>query len=279
MDRIAFHGYGLHTGKRCAVTLIRAPGPVCFIVAGEEISREQMQVQRAEYGVRVTALGGRLDVDLVEHLFAAFAGLGVQGGIMVQVEGPEIPLLDGGSREFGAALCALGAPRAAPRLRVVQAGEVVAGESRYSFEPADGTQISVEIDFDCDTIGVQRANWDGSPTRFLSEIAPARTFGFRLQYESLAALGRARRVDPRAVMVIEPDGSITPPGAPPGELEFARHKLLDLLGDLYLFGGPPLGRVTARRPGHRANHQAIAQALEYGLLERAGGVENSTSQR
>jgi UDP-3-O-[3-hydroxymyristoyl] N-acetylglucosamine deacetylase len=276
LDRIAFHGRGLHTGRRSAITLIRAAGPVCFAVGSDQVSREQLRVERAEYGVRVVGAGGRLDVDLVEHLFAALAGLGVQSGMVVQVEGHEVPLLDGGSRELAAAVRALGPPRSAPYLRVAQAGEVLVGESRYSFEPGSTVELAVEIEFDCPTIGVQRATWDGTPERFLAELAPARTFGFRSQYEKLRELGRARCVDPRAVIVLDELGNVVPPGAPPTAGEFARHKLLDLLGDLYLFGGPPLGRITVRRPGHRANHQAVQQALEYGLLERSTSVENDS---
>ena len=135
----------------------------------------------------------------------------------------------------------------------------------------------VEIEFDCPAIGVQRATWDGTPERFASELAPARTFGFRKQYDELRAMGRARHVDPRSVIVLEGDGTVIGPGTPPTDGEFARHKLLDLLGDLYLFGGPPLGRMSARRPGHRANHQAVRQALEYGLLERVTSVENTAT--
>jgi UDP-3-O-[3-hydroxymyristoyl] N-acetylglucosamine deacetylase len=276
VDRISFHGRGLHTGEPCAVTLVRTPGPVCFASNGEQVSREQLEVVRAQYGVRVRGPKGRPDIDLVEHLFAAFAGLAIQHGVTVHVQGPEIPLLDGSAYELAMALRALGAPRSAPRLRVVQAGEVLAGESRYSFEPGNAVEITVEVHYDVARLGRQRASWDGGSERFLAELARARTFGFRRQYAELRALGRAKRVDPRSVMVLEADGSVAPPGAPPGEAELARHKLLDLLGDLYFFGGPPLGKLVARRPGHRANHQAARQALEYGLLVRTGALRNGT---
>ncbi len=268
MDRISFHGRGLHSGNQCSVALIRTPGPVCFVHGAEQVAREQLVVTQAEYGVRVGSKGGHLDVDLVEHLLGALGGLGVQSGVSIVVEGAEIPLLDGGAEELACALRALAPPRGRPLLRVAQAGEVLVGESRFSFEPASTVDLAVSIEFDSPGIGAQSASWDGTVERFMAELAPARTFGFRSQYGELQAIGRAQHVDPRAVMVVEPDGSVASPGAAATHLEFARHKLLDLIGDLYLFGGPPLGKLAARRPGHRANHQAVHQAIEYGLLER-----------
>jgi UDP-3-O-[3-hydroxymyristoyl] N-acetylglucosamine deacetylase len=241
---------------------------MCFVHGAEQVAREQLVVKQAEYGVRVGSEGGRLDIDLVEHLLAALGGLGVQNGVSIIVEGAEVPLLDGGAEELACALLALGAPRGRPLLRVAQAGEVLVGESRFSFEPESTVDLSVSIEFDSPGIGAQNANWNGTVERFMAELAPARTFGFRSQYGQLQALGRARHVDPRAVMVLEQDGSVAAPGAAANHVEFARHKLLDLIGDLYLFGGPPLGKLAARRPGHRANHQAVRQAIEYGLLER-----------
>lgn len=268
MDRISFHGRGLHSGDRCSVTLIRTPGPVCFVNGAEQVAREQLVVKQMDYGVRVASDHGGVDVDLVEHLLAAFGGLGIQSGVSVAVEGPEVPLLDGGAQELACALQALAPPRSRPLLRVAQAGEVLVGESRYSFEPGSTVGVAVSIEFDSPGIGAQSASWDGTVDKFMAELAPARTFGFRSQHGELQAIGRAQHVDPRAVMVIEDDGTVASPGAAASNLEFARHKLLDLIGDLFLFGGPALGKVAARRPGHRANHQAVRQAIEYGLLER-----------
>lgn len=265
LDHITFHGPGLHTGVQCSLVLARAPGPLCFIIGEDEIDRSLMRALRADYGVELD-LGGRAKVDLVEHLFAAFAGLSIQHGVRIVAGGPEIPLLDGGAREFAAALQALGPPRSPPQLRVVQAGEVITDRSRYSFEPQEGIHVGVEVDFS--PFGTQRASWDGSSAAFLSQIAPARTFGFRSDARRLRASGRATHVDPSAVIVIEDDGSVLPPFRPPEDSELARHKLLDLLGDLFLFGGPPVGKLFAQRPGHRASHRAIEQALEFGLLER-----------
>jgi UDP-3-O-[3-hydroxymyristoyl] N-acetylglucosamine deacetylase len=143
----------------------------------------------------------------------------------------------------------------------------------YEFEPGSGRTVDVEVEFAAAYIGKQQARWDGSFERFVSEIAWARTFGFRREGEDLFARARALGVDPSVVMVLDDDGRVEPPGAPARSLEFARHKLLDLVGDLYVFGGPPQGAVLARKPGHRATHRAVAIALERGLLARGESAE------
>jgi len=140
------------------------------------------------------------------------------------------------------------------------------GESRYEFAPASGTSVEVTVEFA--PFGSQGAAWDGAEASFLATIAGARTFGYRHQAADLRALGRAQCVNPRAVVVLESDGSVMPPGEPPKASELARHKLLDLLGDLYLYGGPPQGRIRVERPGHQSNHRAVCEGFARGLLER-----------
>ncbi len=266
MEKIILHGAGLHSGAPCSVALRRGFGEVRFVNRAGDATCAELEVVRADHGVQVRAPAIQLELDLVEHLLGALAGLSVRRGIAIEVDGPEVPLLDGGARELALALAALSPPRSPPKLRVAQAGDVHVGASRYTFEPAEDVCIEVQVEFD--GIGPERASWDGSPERFLAEIAPARTFGFRRDAAGLRARGRAAHVDPRAVIVLEDDGSVAPPAEPRGDGELARHKLLDLLGDCFLFGGPARGRLVAFRPGHAATQRAIRQALEYGLLVR-----------
>lgn len=263
MNEIVFHGVGLHSGAQCAVALRRRTGELAFLQDGRRAGLGELSVVRADRGVQVRSDSG-LEIDLVEHLMAAMAGLSIRRSLQVELAGPEVPLLDGGALELGRALDALELPRDPPALRVVQAGDIHVDGSRYAFEPGDAVEIEVDVEFE--GLGAESARWRGDPAGFLSEIAPARTFGFSSEAEELRQIGRAGHVDPHAVIVIEPDGSVAPPGEPPRPAELARHKLLDLLGDLYLFGGPPLGRLRAGRPGHARNQRAMRQALEFGLL-------------
>ena len=267
MEEIVFHGRGLHSGEPCAVALSRRPGPLCFETHKGQATREQLEVLRADRGVCVRAGRIGLKVDLIEHLFAAFGGLGVQQGLRIEVlRGPEIPLLDGAALEFAAAVKALAPPRSAPRLRVARAGELVVGESSYAFAPADTIRIDVRVQFPGRE--VEQATWDGSAAGFFREIAPARTFGFRRDAAMLRASGRAAHVDPNSVLVLEDDGKIAPNASPARPGELVRHKLLDLIGDLFLYGGPPLGALSADRPGHARTHEAVRRALADGLVER-----------
>lgn len=265
LAEIALFGRGLHSGAWCGVRLRRSPGPVRFEVGGQHATFAECRVLRADHGVQLELAPGAT-VDLVEHLLAALGGLGIREGLTVSVSGPELPLLDGGGLGWARALGALALAPHAPRLEVVRALDVSVGASHYRFRPASTTSLEVDIAFDNPAIGAQSARWDGSAEAFVQQIAPARTFGFVRDGEALRRAGRASFVDPRSVLVFDDEGhtpELTPPPAP-GEL--ARHKLLDLIGDLYLFGGPPRGHVHALRPGHAATRVAVSEALRLGGL-------------
>lgn len=265
-------GVGLHSGQPCSITLTRSDGPVVICSPGGAIAIRELVVRRADHGVQIATPDGSFAIDSVEHLFAALGGLGIYRGVAIEVEGGEIPLLDGGALALARALRALGLGDASPspaRLFVARAEEIRVGDSTYSFAPSDSTSVAVIVDFEAPRVGIQMATWDGNDDAFIRDIAPARTFGFRRDGAALAAAGRARGVDPKAVMVLADDGSVERPGAAARPSEFARHKLLDLVGDSYLFGGPPRGTVHATRPGHAATHRAFAQALDGSVLERA----------
>jgi len=202
-------------------------------------------------------------VATVEHLLAAFAGLGVRSGCRVVLGGDdELPLLDGSAMAFTKRLLELDLPRSGSVLRVARAGRVTAGEAMYDFAPGDAVNVTAEVDLpaSCERI----ATWNGEPATFM-QVARARTFALEADIAELERLGVAQHVDPASVVVVSDDrlwgsGSVAPD-------EPARHKLLDLVGDAYLAGGPPLGSLRATRPGHARNHQAFAEARARGILE------------
>jgi UDP-3-O-[3-hydroxymyristoyl] N-acetylglucosamine deacetylase len=237
---------------------------VCFVSAGRSTSYQDAKVLRTDYGVELELSELGVRVDLVEHLLGAFAGLGIKEGVSVAVSGPEVPLLGGGAAELARALKDLGIKPGVAALRVLRSSRVEVGPSIYEFEPEDRTEIEVQVEFP--GVGVQRAGWNGGAEAFVSEIAPARTFGFARDGERLKQLGRARHVDTTSVLVFDESGKEIVSCRPMSENELARHKLLDLLGDLYLYGGPPIGRLSALRPGHTCNHAAVRLALERGVL-------------
>jgi UDP-3-O-[3-hydroxymyristoyl] N-acetylglucosamine deacetylase len=266
MDWVSFHGRGLHSGALCGVQLALAPGAVHFETVHGPLGLDALHVARTDRGVKLVSRAFEFELDLVEHLLAAFGGLGIYKGVAIRAFGPEVPLLDGGALSFATALRALDVTRSAPRLRVAHEARIVSGASIYDFEPAKATELVVQVEFA--QRGPESATWNGSAAEFTKDFAPARTFGFRSEHEALLTRGRASHVDPESVLILEDDGSVLPPASAPTANELARHKLLDLVGDLYFFGGPPVGRIRAARPGHTATHAAIRRALDDGILDR-----------
>jgi UDP-3-O-[3-hydroxymyristoyl] N-acetylglucosamine deacetylase len=239
-------GRGLHSGAHARVTLARRDGPVTLngtAVADLRVVGKDRATTVAEPRVAT-----------VEHLFAALAGLGVREGIAIAVDGPELPLLDGGAAKWCEVIAGFGIVLRRAGLRVARSGTVEIGRSRYVFE------VEVEVE--------KTAKWSGDAMDFAARIAPARTFAFAHEVAELASRGLASHVDPESVVVLAPD-VVHSAGRAFSSDEPARHKLLDLIGDLYLYGGPPIGRVRAFRPGHGATHAAVARALALGILARS----------
>jgi UDP-3-O-[3-hydroxymyristoyl] N-acetylglucosamine deacetylase len=246
------------------VRIARAEGPIVFAQRGAEARLAELAPVRTDRGVTASTADGRVRVDLIEHLLAAIGGLGVSGGLRIAIDGDEPPLLDGGAARFAEAIAALDPPRGR-RLRVTRAESFEHQRSRYRFAPGPDVHVRVVIDFPA-PVGRQEAAWDGDAGDFARRIAPARTFGWRHELDALRAAGRAAEIDLASVLVF--DGERVLAGCrPPDHDEPARHKLLDLVGDLALHGGPPIGSIEAELPGHTATHAVVARAIAVGVLE------------
>ncbi len=261
---IRVEGVGVHTGVPVRVVLSRRPGPVVLRSIGLEATLAELSVASSNRSTTVEAYGGRLRVATVEHLFAALAGLGIHDGVVIDLDGPEMPLLDGGASAWCEALSCFGFAPSAPRLRVTRPGILDVGTSRYELLPGPGLDVQVIVELDNASVD-PFAQWTGDVGDFTRRIASARTFAQTRDLEELARSGLSRHVPPEAVVLIAPD-SVHAFGRPFRSDEPACHKLLDLVGDCYLWGGPPVGRLRATRPGHRANALAFAQAIEQGIL-------------
>ncbi|WP_174422456.1 UDP-3-O-acyl-N-acetylglucosamine deacetylase [Calidithermus chliarophilus] len=252
---IEVSGIGLHSGERATVRFHPAEGPVRFRVGGVEIPARASAVVDT---LRCTTLGAQgARVATVEHLLGALWLKNLWQGLLVEVEGPEIPILDGSAREWLRALEPLPAnplePLPLPRpLRVLEdQGQIVA-------EPAPEFRLSVTITFKHPLIGYRRFE---SPPGRLAEVAEARTFGFLRDLEALRAQGLAHGASLENTLVYTETSSLNAPRLPD---EPVRHKALDFLGDVYLAGAPFRGHFTVHRGSHRL-HVELARALE-GLL-------------
>ena len=258
----ALEGLGLHRGEPASLEIVRAPGPVAFS-RGEVV--RPIRAFRLVASPRATSLvSDAFAVSTVEHLFAALAGLAVRAGCRsVLGGGEELPLLDGTAMPYVRKLEQLGLAPSPPELRVAREGRVEVDGSVYELHPGGGVEVSVDVDLPPSC--AREARWDGEPASFMA-IAGARTFARAEDVEELSRLGVARHVDPQSVLVVSDDA--IQGVAPIARDEPARHKLLDLIGDVYFWGGPPRGSLRVTRPGHARNHRAFEQALAQGILVR-----------
>ena len=201
-------------------------------------------------------------VATVEHLLAALYGLGVDN-LRVELEGPELPALDGSAAPWVELLRRAGLrEQAAARRTLVldRAIELREGEGWIRAEPCSGFAVRYAIDYAHPAVGRQELSIDGDdPDRFAREIAPARTFGFASELRGLQDAGLARGGSLASAILLDEHGVVNPEGLRfPDEL--IRHKLLDLLGDLALLGVRLRARIRVERGGHRL-HQALVAAL------------------
>lgn len=256
---IRIEGRGLRTGAPCSIRFDRAAGPLLLRASGSEAVLSDVSVVDA---TRATTIAiGDARVATVEHLFAALAAADVREGLVVTFEGPETPFVDGAARTFLDAVLGLEIAPSPSRLRVVREATI----ERYSFAPAAEASLEVRIDFG-DARLAPVARWDGSLSSFRRDIASARTFALAEEVEALADRGLVAHVAKESVIVLASD-EILSAGAPFAAEEPARHKLLDLVGDLFLWGGPPRGRILASRPGHAATHDVMRKAIDAGIVE------------
>jgi UDP-3-O-[3-hydroxymyristoyl] N-acetylglucosamine deacetylase len=263
---VSARGHGLHSGKPARVTLRPAePGSGIVWVAGEAGRRVEIPT-RVEHVVSTraatTLARDGVRVGTVEHLLAALAGLGVDD-LRVELEGEELPALDGSAAGFVALLREAGVVErggAVEPLCVTRPLELRRGEARARVLPAPRLSLACVVDFAHPAIGRQDARLDPlSPAAFASEIAPARTFGFVRDVEALRAAGLARGASVENTLVFDDERVLNPDGARWPD-EPARHKLLDLVGDLALLGRPLAARVEVERGGHGL-HLALVEAL------------------
>lgn len=259
-------GTGLHTGAACRVRVDpAAPGSgIVFVRDGQPIAARLASVTGSE---RRTVLGtGAARVETVEHLLAAVFAAGLDD-LEVQVDGPEIPILDGSFAPFVALLDEAGCLCQAGTMTVATLEgpiEITEGQARYVATPATELEVAVTLDYAAPVIGRQGHRWPMSSDDFRSEISGARTYGFLSEVAALRARELLGGATPDCAIVLSEDGVLNTTLRWPNE--FARHKLGDLIGDLALLGSRLAMRVEASRPSHGGNiacARAIAAAARY----------------
>jgi UDP-3-O-[3-hydroxymyristoyl] N-acetylglucosamine deacetylase len=257
-------GIGLHSGVRVAMRL-RPGSPNTGIVFrrmdldGAEIPARQEHLQRSN--LATTLAIGEASVGTVEHILAAAAGLGIDN-LVVEVEGKEIPILDGSAAPFIYLIHEAGIKvQQAPRqfIKIIEPLRVDDGDKFVAVYPSDRFKITYSIEFEHPLIGEQRQTFVVTPRCFTEQIAPARTFGFLREVEALRRAGLALGGSMENAIVVG-DNSILN-NQLRFEDEFVRHKILDAIGDLMLAGAPLLGHVVAHRAGH-ALHAGLVETIQ-----------------
>lgn len=257
---LTLEGVGLHTGLAARVRIQGAP-PGSGVVFSRS-DRPETSIPATLEAVRETrrgvTLGDGVTVATVEHLLSAAAGLGIDN-LRVDLEGPELPALDGSAAGFVSALEEAGIAEQEVPARVIELGEAVVtlGEGRAATRRAEGFRVTYTVDLP-PPLGRQVASAE-IPNAYRTAIAPARTWGFIDEAPALLRQGLARGAGPDNVLVIGPDGYLTPPRFPD---EPVRHKILDLVGDLALLGGRLRGHIDVTRGGHGL-HVALAREIAH----------------
>lgn len=271
--KTSVEGIGLHSGKPARVTLCPAPVDSGVVFVRTDLPHPVELPARAEFVVDTTLSttigrdGAR--VATVEHLLAALYGLGLDN-VRVEVDGPEVPILDGSAEPFVRLIEQAGIrEQKAPRKVAVVRRPVhlVEGDKELHLVPASTLQISCAIDFAHPLITDQRYSVEINSRTFSREIARARTFGFVKEVEYLRSRGLALGGSLENAIVIDDFHILNEDGLRFAD-EFVRHKILDAVGDLSLLGMPLVGHLTAHKTGHAMNHRLVQTLLEEpGLIE------------
>ena len=263
-SRINCNGVGLHSGRRVMLTI----GPAT-VDTGIRFKRVDPAGMRAVIPARwdhvvdtrlctVIGNGDSVVVSTVEHLMAAFAGLGIDNAT-IEIDGPEVPIMDGSADAFVFLIeCAGIVEQSAPRKRIRILKSISVGDERANatLVPAPFASLDFALDFANPAIGKQEKSVRVAEDAFKRELSRARTFGFAEEVELLRKAGLARGGSLDNAVVIGADRVLNREGLRYGD-EFVRHKLLDAMGDLYLAGAAIEGRFLGSRSGHALNNQLL----------------------
>ncbi len=268
-DRVTLTGAGVHSNAPVQIVLHPAEvnSGIAFLRTGLPGGRERLiEARWSEVSTTelCTVIGAtdKASVATIEHLLAAFSGLGVDNA-MVEINGPEVPIMDGSACDFVAAIDEVGLVRQSAGRRFIKILKTVRVERGAAFaelRPGEhGLSLDVEIDFAAGVIGRQKKAIELTPETFRRELSRARTFGFLRDVERLWKAGFALGASLENTVALDGERVLNPEGLRFPD-EFVRHKMLDAVGDLALAGAPLIGKYRSFRGGHKMN-VAVLEAL------------------
>ena len=260
---VTFEGTGLHSGEAVRVVLHPAAANTGIVFRRTDVTGQP--TLPADYrDVMISPLNTRLSnadgvtVSTIEHLMAALAGCGVHN-VLIDVDGAEVPILDGSAVSFVRGIVSAGLTRLSAPLRAIEIlrdVEVSDGGATAKLSPSTTLQIDFEIVFDDAAIGRQKKTLNMANGAFVRQLCDSRTFCRSADVDAMRANGLALGGTVENAVVVDGDKILTPGGLR-HEDEAVRHKMLDALGDLYTAGAPLLGRYTGRRAGHALTNKLL----------------------
>lgn len=271
-------GVGLHTGEKVYLSLRPAPVDSGIVFVRNDLNPPLMIPARTENvgdtRMATTLVKGDARVSTVEHLMAAFAGLGIDNAF-VDVSASELPIMDGSAAPFVFLLQSAGVEEQdAPKkfYRVRKRVTWSDGDVKVSLKPYDGFKVNFTLIYDHPVLKrhARKASVDFSSTSFVKEVSRARTFGFLQDFEKLREMNLAKGCSLDNVLVVDDYRIVNSEGLRQ-EDEFVKHKILDAIGDLYQLGHSLIGEFTGYKSGHTANN-----ALLHKVLATKGALEEVT---
>ena len=260
--RVALEGVGLHSGERTRVELCPAPPDtgVVFISRGITIKASCGNISDTAWATSLEKDG--VKVGTIEHLLAALAALRVDNAY-IEIEGPEVPVMDGSALPFVKAIKGVGMEiQKTPRryIKIVKEITVHDGDKSASVLPATSSRLTARVDFGHPAISDRSLTVDLDPRTFERELAPSRTFGFLKDADMLMKAGLAKGATLDNAVVVGDDGVLNPGGLRFPD-EFVRHKMLDMVGDLSLLEMPLIGHIVGDKSGHALNRLLVHEIL------------------
>lgn len=264
-DEILITGLGLHTGSIINMNIKPAPRDtgIVFIRTDKRDAMIKADIKFvADTTLATTLANDGIKVGTVEHLLAAFSGLNIDNAY-VELDGPEVPILDGSALHFVSRMLETGIAKQSKvvsYIRILEPVVVTDGTSEIAITPYNGTRVTYRLFYTHPAFGEQKLGIDITTMKFVNALAPARTFGFLRDVEMLRSKGLAKGGSLDNAIVLG-DKEVINGESLRFKDEFVRHKILDAIGDLSLIGLPIYGHIIANKSGHTLHINLLRKLL------------------
>lgn len=268
-SKISCSGVGLHSGVDIFLTLCPAPCDSGIVFKRVDVDADKSEIKAHYKNVVATNLGTTIanefgvKVSTIEHLMAAIWGCGIDN-LIIEVNGPEVPIMDGSSEPFVFLIECAGINTQDKPRKVIEVMKNVKIEEQngkmVEVSPSKEFAIDLHIDFDHKQVQQQTFDYTSTFASFKNDLCRARTFGFKHEIDQLHKMGLAKGGSLDNAILVDENGIVNKEGLRYNN-EFVRHKTLDFIGDIYLAGYFIIGHFKASKPGHGINNKMLHALL------------------